>query len=246
MISKTFQTSNGAELAGCMWIFNGATNYTLVTDGTAPQSPSGVLDVRYPSGHPWGSSPGWWQFWESCAETDHTPDYEEYYESVQFKIVGPDFETASPMVKIFGYYGYGSNGLGLPPTHGYMGIDNPVGVNAVMSSWKISYRQQDNVDRVLGMNENTGTRIVADTWHQVELYMKMNSVVDATDGLVQVWIDNVRVLNYSDVVYRTTNRSYSSGFYGRRWDPVYGGINGNTNKTREDHFRVDHVYQSAK
>jgi hypothetical protein len=43
-------------------------------------------------------------------------------------------------------------------------------------------------------------------WHQVEVYLQLNSIVDgqaAADGIIQYWFDGEPVLDHHDVVFRT-------------------------------------------
>jgi hypothetical protein len=57
-----------------------------------------------------------------------------------------------------------------------------------------------------------------------------------------MWWDGVLVSEYHDVRYR--NSAQASGFYGRRWDPIWGGIGG-TPRTRDDYVELDHLYLSG-
>lgn len=43
-------------------------------------------------------------------------------------------------------------------------------------------------------------------WHQVETFVKLNSIVNGkgvADGVVQMWVDGKQILNYTDVMLRT-------------------------------------------
>ena len=54
--------------------------------------------------------------------------------------------------------------------------------------------------------KNTGVSVTTNTWHHVEMYLKMNTIsgnIGQHDGVMREWIDGVQVFNYTDVLYRT-------------------------------------------
>lgn len=67
-------------------------------------------------------------------------------------------------------------------------------------------------DLLIGSRATGYPRLQLDTWHSVELRTKMNTVHGAPDvygnqfanqdGIIQVWVDGVRVLNKTDAVFR--------------------------------------------
>src|SRR4029434_2594695 len=116
-------------------------------------------------------------------------------------------------------------------------------------------RQQNNVNRSMSANRST-KRIRAGMWHRYEVQMILNDV-DQPNGVLRFWLDNgdgsglTLTHEYPDVKFRTSAANSSdgldsrSGFYGRRWDPIWGGMGGNA-KTRDDFLWVDHIYISGK
>ena len=67
--------------------------------------------------------------------------------------------------------------------------------------------------------------------------------IGVANGTLKVWINGTQTHNYSNVVWRTSDAP--SLFFGRMWDPTWGG-NGNVpNKSRNDFLWIDHVYISA-
>lgn len=54
--------------------------------------------------------------------------------------------------------------------------------------------------------KDTSTDISKNTWHKVEVYLKMNSISGGkgvNDGIIQEWIDGVLKIDHSDVLFRT-------------------------------------------
>lgn len=52
----------------------------------------------------------------------------------------------------------------------------------------------------------SGVNISAGSWHKVEAYVKLNSIVNGkgvTDGIMRYWLDGQQVMNYTDVMFRT-------------------------------------------
>ena len=71
--------------------------------------------------------------------------------------------------------------------------------------------------------------------------MKLNDI-GASNGVMDWWLDGVQIGHYTDVVFRTAQ--YPSGFWGRQYDPVWGG-GGGAAKTRTDYLWIDHTYLSG-
>ena len=103
---------------------NGAQIVNPITDATAPQSPSDVLEYTYPAG--WtsgGASPAGMNWWDDSLQASSGNEYTETYESARFKIVGRGdgtFENHAVGWKLFGYWGSGEIGGGRTPTSFYL------------------------------------------------------------------------------------------------------------------------------
>jgi hypothetical protein len=94
----------------------------------------------------------------------------------------------------------------------------------------------------MASNQSQGRYVKLDgSWQEYEIQLGLNTVGQA-DGVARVWWNGVLVLQYTDVVWRTTTAP--SGFYGRRFDPVYGG--GGSTKTQTDYSQLADMYISAK
>jgi hypothetical protein len=59
-------------------------------------------------------------------------------------------------------------------------------------------------------------------WYEFETWMVMNSAVDAADGVLQVWIDDVLVYSNENVVWRSTERGVPNG---DGWQSMWFGGN---------------------
>lgn len=244
-------TNLGTVIGG--WYYQGA-NLTIVSDPTAPRSPSAVLQFRFPAGTQVGSGIGLLEGWQYGA--GNVPvQYREFYESGWFKIPSADFETPGPGMKLLGYWGVGQYESGKAGNQIYGVLPGNYSNTSLMSSWKLDIRQQNNVNR--SMSANRSTKLIrAGMWQHYEIQMVLNDV-DVPNGILRVWLDNgdgsglTLTHEYTDVMYRTSAAKSAdgidsrSGFYSRRWDPIWGGMGGNA-KTRTDYLWVDHIYISGK
>ncbi len=215
-------------------------------------SGNAALQFRFPTGMEVGRGIGLINAWQTSGETP--PDHREFYESGWFKIPTAEFETPGPGMKLFGYWGVGQKGSKVP--NQVYGIIRGNGDNtSIMSSWNFDIRQQNNVNRSMPANRST-KRVRAGMWHRYEVQMILNSV-DQANGVLRFWLDNgdgsglALTHEYYDVKFRTSAGNSAdgidsqSGFYGRRWDPIWGGVGGNA-KSRTDYLWVDHVFIAGK
>jgi chitodextrinase len=237
--SSTACASEGV-LDGCWWSSSGSTLLSVVSESTAPQSPTGTFQFKYPSGQQPGNGVGILQGWDTQYETSNT-EYREVYESGWVRTVGSTFENQAVGTKMLGYWGVGESAEGKIPTQIYqVSIGN--GATSPMSSWNIRFAQQgpDPISRSLSQTAG-GAVWTAGVWHRYEIYMKLNDI-DAANGLLKVWWNGTLVLDYGDVQWR--NAANPDGFYGRRIAPIWGGLGG-SNKTRDDFLQYDHIYISG-
>jgi hypothetical protein len=240
-------TGNGI-LAG-KWSSTASSMLTIVSDPTGKRSPNPSFQFRFYTGESVGSSVGILSGW-ALDESGEAPEYREFYESGWFKIPTPDFETPGPGMKLLGYWGVGQKGSKVP-NQIYTMINGNGSNTSIMSSWTLDIRQQNNVARSMAANRNT-KRVRAGIWQRYEVQMILNTV-DQPNGVLRFWLDNgdgtglTLTHEYTDVKFRTSASNSNdgidsrSGFYGRRWDPIWGGMGGNA-KTRNDYLWVDHVY----
>jgi hypothetical protein len=245
--------STGSGIIAGRWYSSPSSNVSIVSDGTAKISPSPVFQFRYPTGISVGTGIGLLNGW-AVYEDGTPPEYREFYETGWFKIPTPDFETPGPGMKLLGYWGVGQKGSKVP-AQVYMMMNGGSTNTSVMSSWSFDIRQQNNVARSMSANRNT-KRIRAGVWHRYEAQMIVNTV-DQRNGVLRFWLDNgdgsglTLTHEYTDVMFRTSAGNSNdgidsqSGFYGRQWDPIWGGSGGNA-KSRNDYLWVDHIFIAGK
>lgn len=232
-VSGVHQSSGYGILAGQVWRY--PSSAAAANDNSAPQSPAGVCSYTWPAGLPAGTSAGiWFVAWQdaSLRQVSH------WYESTRVKILGPSIEmqtgTSPAGMKLFGLVGAGQTGAANNQI--ILGA-NTTGPNPT-TALQIHISQQNVVARHMYPNVNTSALLTVGQWHQIEWLFDLNDV-GVANGRAQVWIDGVKVIDYGDVVWRTT--TYPAGFFIRKWDPTWGG-GGTTPKQQTDVMYLDHIY----
>jgi hypothetical protein len=224
-------------IAGCWYRYDAS--LSLATDATAPQSPSSVLQYTWPAGLPIGTSAGMFGGWSGASGGEGTGDqYSRVYESGWIKLVGTSFEAPDPGMKLLGYWGVGQANDPSRVANQIYGFIN----GGTHSSFTLQICQQNQVSRCMSQNVNGSPLLVVGQWVHYEILMTLNSV-DVSDGGLKVWINGQQTHNYSNVMWRTSGSP--TGFYGRRWDPIWGGMGNPPTKTKTDRMLVDHVYISG-
>ena len=221
-------------ISGRFWRW--ASSLKGATDASAVQSPSGVATYTWPAGLKPGTSSGiGWMAWADDARTART----HYYESFTFKIPESTFEIQGPSggMKFFGYWGVGQRNAADNQAFGWLAA---VGTNPG-SAFRIEVRQQNVQTRNLTQNVDRTAYLTTRAWHQVEFLFVANTV-GAANGVCRVWVDGHKVIDYSNVTWRTP--SYPNAFFVRKFDPTWGG-NGGANKTQTNSMELDHVYASG-
>lgn len=228
-------------LDGCWFRYDPAGNYALAAALDAALTSPGVLRIRFPTGLAPGASPGLFQGWDTGSETNST-QYGAIYETGRIRVPTPDFELQAVGVKFLGYVGAGRAGQGIIPAQVYFFSDNPAHPStSVQTAVKIAVLQQGHVDRRMGQNRVSEPVFTFGTWHRYEYLMTLNDI-GVANGTVRVWWDGTLILEYTDVVFRDS--ANPSGFYGRRWDPIWGG-GGGSQHSRDDYLEIDHLYISG-
>lgn len=229
--------------AGCWFTHDPGGNLSAVSEPGAPKSPPGVLEVRYRAGVEAGAGVGLFQGWEDRGQHANT-EYRALYESGWVRVPGPDFEMNAAGVKFLGYVGVGRSGGEALPTQVYFFSDNlpHTGEAEVRQATNLAVVQQGHQDRRLDQNVVSEPLFTFGAWHHYEILMTLNDPGRA-NGTVRLWLDGRLILDHADVRWR--DAANPSGFWGRRWDPIWGGAGGGP-KTRADHLQIDHVYMSGR
>jgi len=206
------------------------------TDAAALQSPSGVATYTWPAGLSPGTSAGiGWQAWADDAQSART----HYYESFVFRIPEAKFEVHSPSggMKFFGLWGVGQRGAANNQVAGWI---SAAGANPA-SAFRIEVRQQVVLTRNLTQNVDPTPYLTTQAWHQVEFQFVANTIGSA-NGTCRVWIDGHKVIDYSNVTWRTS--TYPAAFFVRKYDPIWGG-DGGGRKVQTNSMELDHLYASG-
>lgn len=75
-------------------------------------------------------------------------------------------------------------------------------------------------------------------WYWLEIHARLNTVGQA-DGFLEIWVDDLLIMQHSDVTFRTTNASW--GQY--QHSPEWGGGGGTINQ--EQYIWFDHTVLST-
>lgn len=220
---------------GEWWAFGPGT-ITLVDDNLAPISGTKCLQLEYPTGTLVGEGTGKWGGWD---EADS--EYSEFYEAGWFKMPGTDFESpGTPGWKALGFWGVGRRGVGVP-NHMYQVCLGNGSSTALLTEFECVMKGQNHSPWSRDQNVDTSYRIPVGEWVRYELRCVLNDV-GVSNGILEMWFDGVKVMNHTDIPFRTPGDEH--GFYARHWDPTWGGTGGAA-KSRDDFLLVDHVYISG-
>jgi hypothetical protein len=230
--NNTHSCSGYGIIAGC-W-YRSSDYLTVVNDSTAPVSHGPVLQYTWPQGLSVGTSAGRFSAWS----TVEREEYSKVYESGWIKLPGANFEAPEAGMKLLGYWGVGeARDAGRVANEIYSVING-----GIRSAFNLDIRQQNQVGRSMPQNVNRSAQIVCGRWVHYEILMTLNDIGWA-NGTLKVWLNGALTHDYRDVKWRTP--SAPSGFWGRRWDPIWGGMGRPPAKTRLDVMEVDHVYISG-
>lgn len=214
---------------------------------TATVDGRSVLQGRFPKGLAAGIGPVNAGFWNG-----KYTEKSKIYLSVWLKILGTTFETHPCCFKPFGFVGYGRDPT-LTQNEGYWAAqgnnkDKPL---VPMAAFVVWFAQQNNVDRHLDPNRNTGALLTVGIWHQFEAVMELNTLGKA-NGIFRFWIDGQQTHEFTDMVYLNTTTDSKGlvtqnthGFTLWKWNPTWGGYDGPI-KTRDDFIVLDDVYLSGQ
>ena len=220
---------------------------SLQADGSAPVSPTSVFQVEWPAGMHDGYGTLSWDGWNTN-DVNTSTRLSQVYLTFWAKVPTPDYENQSTGTKLF-YVEYGNT---YQNNEGFLMIDNNYGQGrTIKPSWNLRmyFSQADDRtgvgDSGLGLYQNVdGTRyFTCNAWHQVEMYLKANTV-DQHDGIFRMWIDGHLVTEVLDQKYLDSRYGFTQGFFMLHMDPVWGGSIGDV-KTRNDFIWYDHFYISG-
>jgi hypothetical protein len=206
------------------WTDRGGNNFSIITDGTAPRSPQNVGRATFPLGFAGGTGP------ILTGRDIRSGNFTSIYISFWIKL-SPNWDGHTSFVnKIYHLWingqnkvylsAQGSNAGPLQPQVRLQGIPGP----------SITRNLTPNVGAV---------SITRGNWHRWELVVTANTVGNA-DGVVEWWIDGVKVGSYRDVQITSASRIWTNV----DWNPTWGGTG---DIVPADQFMyMDHIYISGK
>jgi len=212
------------------------TNFTVVSDATAPKSAPLAMQIRFPAGFGAGGSP-------ALTERDLGSTASTLYVSMWIKLssnwVGQMTGTnkvlhfwMAGLNRLFVYIDGAGNNI-LQPYVGLQGIATPYNDGAGSTSTSVNLRPN--------VSGQTGAQIVRGQWYHWELVFAINSS-GSTDGTADWWINGVQVGHYTGIGY--VSASQSRVFQTMKWDPTWGGLGGTV--PADQFMTMDHIYISGK
>jgi hypothetical protein len=201
-------------------------NLKIVTDATAPLSPSNVAAARFPRGFIGGSGP---------INLLRPIGAAEFYTHFALK-VSDNWHGHSVGVKLF-----------------FIRNRQPAGekgdiVFFIAGSGSNPLSFEVRTQNVVGGGVNYASNLAPaaltrGVWYDIEVHLMSDSSAGASDGQIHVWIYGVKTHQRTDVSLLRPGADRVQDVF--QWNPTYGG--GNQESVPEDQFQyVDHVYVSGK
>jgi len=196
----------------------------IYTDPTAPDG-SMVLRFTYPPGHPSGYSTDlawvWFEQGSNEVKVEYHFKYSEnfYFHRIDSKQVYLDIGDQTNFF------------LSVVDTNyiGGVGINTEINFVCQYNNIGSAIRETPNMSQVA---------IHPNIWYKVNLYFKLNTD-SRPDGILRVWVDDTRIMDYSDIVFNTGSDS-NKPFTCLKFDPVWGGAGG-PKPDDTDYFYIDAV-----
>jgi hypothetical protein len=206
------------------WEDLGGPGATLVSDPTAPQSPSSVVHFNYPAGFPGGGSPentevlvGTFRVFYFCYWVKHSPNWQGHVTGISKH--GYVWMGNSPL------FVYEAEGAGSTPLHARMALQGVVA--------------QPNGDGWYGQNLVPSATFTRGQWDYVEILLTGNTSGTA-NGAMDVYLNGVHVSHWTGIEYSSATTAWNLF----RIYPVWGGIGDVVNA--DQYIAIDHVYMSGK
>ncbi len=224
-------------------------NLSIVPDASGPRSPGSALRLRFPSEMQDGISPARFDAWGPGRSSEGAYDYRELYVTYWIKIEGTDYQNETVGTKTH-YVAYGST---IRNNHSAPFLSGTFSGQSVMQAMTYSpyvYEMEDDGSDAGGgaqrrtPNVDASRKVNVGEWTQIELYYRINDIGPTQDnGVLRVWINGQ--LTHEEYGIRYRSDTNPKGFYHLQFTPVYGGNMGDV-RTRDDYWRLDHLYISGK
>jgi hypothetical protein len=199
----------------------------IVSDPSAPLSPSSVAQQTYPVGFTGGVGPNNYYFPLSGG-------VRELYAGYWWKPSNPWQGHVSNGNKIHFFVSYGWNQV----VEMYGPVNGPWSVAIYFPNSTV-----DNSHLVPSFGDPIGTRhifpnvkdlkVALGQWHRIEHYVKLSSTATSRDGIIRWWVNGELLGNFTNVNYPQAQ------IVEFQFAPTWGGT-GDTKK-QTDYFQWDHV-----
>jgi hypothetical protein len=186
-----------------------------------------VAEIQFKAGLSGGSTRI--KIWAAIGTTEFRRIYARYW----LKLDGTSYENQAVETKL-SFVGSGRSPAP-PQNDNYLSLKG-AGTTATRSCWAIGFQQQNGVHA----RRWSSQQICAGRWYKIELLLVVNTMGRA-NGIATLWVDGVRVLDATDVVFRKDG--YPAALSGFSIAPVWGGKGGT--KTKNDAIRFADVYVSG-
>ena len=241
----------GSDLVGSS-VRESASNLSIIADPTGPKG-GNSLQMTWPSGLSGGDSPSRWDFWGAAGPYAYTPKFNEVYIESYLKCPSADFLNNQVGTKLW-YMSYGGDGS-FNLNDSFMLLGKYQIPSAPMSSMSMDYHSAEVDDRETSdptqgsaqpryENMGGGKKFTCGgNWNHIEVYMNLGTP-NNRNGVLRVWIDGIKVTEYTNIKYLDTDFNYTHGFYHGEWTPVWGGSG--PARTRSDIMYLNYFYVSGR
>ena len=219
-------TGNGITI-GSAYVYHKTTTPATYAAQPSPYykaDPDGLmgscLAFRYAVGLIGGQSPGRYG-------SVFPGQYSEIYEALDFKLghAGGTWQFPGTGTKLFGYWGVGGYASAV-----YMLCTNN-GSAGDFSTFKVGLRTQGHMSSTDNQADATNNvtqqgkdfRFTVGVKYRVETYMKLGTL-DGYDGLWKMWVDGLQIYNVNHMRFIVSG--FSTGFFEKHHDPIWGGGGG--------------------
>ena len=213
--------------------------FSIVTDPTAPYTPSNVAQVLFPTGYAAGVSGTNEAFWQAFP----SGGLSTVYFCIHFKISSNWYGHPTSGVNKICYLGIDTTSA--PGTNGRQFYLSAQGIGAGALEFQprlqgIAIPHGGSLSPVLYANQGNPATCVRNGWHKVQGILVRNTP-GVADGQVHFWVDSLKTHAYTDIGWGATGSvcKWKDG----RYQPIWGGTGGTV---PADQWQwVDNLYVSG-
>jgi uncharacterized protein YjdB len=202
-------------------------NFSIVSDPTAPKSPSSIGQILYPAGFSAGGEP-------VNVYTVLSPQYKTLYVGIWLKM-SSNFQGNPTLVnKMIHLFTGGSNHV--VPT--IWGSGNGMLQAGVLLQGVVTDGKGQSASNLYPNLGPTG-EIHRGQWHHLE-YVFVGNTSGTANASAEWWLDGVKVGSYTNMEYVSGNSVWEQ----LAWAPTWGGVTGTVTSAMTESF--DHIRVSGK